>query len=406
MTPDEEKLLANKRENLPNKVDEYFGDPIPGAPAAPSPRLAGDRMWFPTGWPVRREQNGRQQDMKNSRTTSRPRQWKCIAVLLAVALLASACGGTDAADEQARIDELQERVDALTDAAEAEDEAAAVTETTSTTTTAAPTTTTTIDPCPAPTTPTVVEQSPPEQVAAAEALTSPTALAVTARGSVTVGVGTSDDAVNSFESLLIDEVIARMFGDVTVERVPLGVAARFDLLPTVDLMIRNTLASTSRSEFGLFTSPYMVEGTTLASRAGEFFNLTCFTGTLAVLAGTTTAIEAEALLREFGSTDFELVEAEGQDDLLKLLDSGVADLAAVFPVLYLGNAANYEVVANAPIQPINAWVFEDAVFRDELDAELARIIADGTWESLYVQSFGESPYFRISDMRAAPPADF
>ena len=38
MTPDEEKLLANKRENLANKVDEYLGEPAPGAVAA-SPEL-------------------------------------------------------------------------------------------------------------------------------------------------------------------------------------------------------------------------------------------------------------------------------------------------------------------------------------------------------------------------------
>ena len=335
--------------------------------------------------------------------THGPNRWKFVAALLALAVLAGACGGTDTSENQAAIDELQERVDELTEAAE---EAEAAEETTTTTTAATTTTATTIDPCPTPAAPTPVEQTAPEQVAPAAALTSPTAVDVAARGSVTVGVGNADNAVTSFESLLIDEVVARMFGDVAIERVPMNAAARFDLLPTVDLMIRNTLASTSRSEFGLFTAPYMVEGTTIASRAGEFFNLTCFTGRLAVLEGTTTAVEAEALLRDLGSTDFEVVAAEDQPDLLKLLDTGSVDLAAVFPVLYLDNPQSYEVAASAAIQPINAWVFDDAVFRDELDAELARIIADGTWESLYVQSFGESPFFRISDMRAAPPADF
>ncbi len=342
--------------------------------------------------------------MKTSKIGRVASLWKLLAGLMAIALLASACGGADTSAEQAQLDELQEQLDELTEETQDEPDAVDETTTTSTTTTAAPTTTTTIDPCLAPG-PTTVTQSPPEAVSPAGTLTSPTASAVLASGSISVGVTSRDDAVTAFESLLVDEIVARMFGDVTIERVPLGVVDRFERLPDVDFMFRNTTATTSRAEFGLFTRPYMVEGLTIVSRVGESFDLTCFSGTIAVLAGTTTAIEAEEILEALSSESFEIVEAADTGALLTLLDSGAVDLATLFPVSYLENAGGYDVVASGVIEPINGWVFDDVVFRDELDAELARIVADGTWETFYVDTFGEEPFFDIAKMRAAPTPD-
>ena len=335
---------------------------------------------------------------------SRSRRTLVAAVLLAFALVATACGGSETATAgQDRIDDLQAQVDELTEAANA---SVAVEEPVSTTTTAAPTTTTTIDPCPAPASSASVAPFVPEEVAPAELLTSITAGLVDGSGSITVGVGNRDDTMSAFESLLIDEVVSRMFGEVTIERVPLGPADRLDQLRNVHMMFSNTLPSVSRSERGLFTRPYMVEGLTLISRAGEAYDLTCFAGSLGVLAGTTTASDGQALLTDTSSEGFTVVEAATQDELLGLLTSGEADLVTAFPVLYLNDVERYDVAASGLLQPISAWVFDDSVFRDELDAELARIVADGTWEALYVEAFGEAPYFPIADMRSAPIPDW
>jgi len=317
--------------------------------------------------------------------TNRRKHWVWIAA--ALLLLMSACTSSDA-----------EPTTAPESTAAAADEAT----TTSTTTTVAPTTTTE-DPC-ASIPPTTVP-SEPEPVGPAKPLASPTAVAVADRGTVVVGVTSRDDKLTSFESLLVDEVVDRMFGDVLIERVPLSAAERWIGLQSVDFMIRNSTATTSRAENGLFTGAYFVDGFVIASRAGEPVDLPCFAGTLARLGGTTFAQAGEKQLRAISSEDFEIIDAEVTPDMIDLIDSGEADLAIFFTGSYLENAQSYDIELVGAIEPINAWVFEDAAFRDELDRTLAEIIADGTWEDFYVDTFGEDPYFTTGQMRSAPIPD-
>ena len=49
---------------------------------------------------------------------------------------------------------------------------------------------------------------------------------------------------------------------------------------------------------------------------------------------------------------------------------------------------------------------DDALFRDEVDAALLTVVADGTWQTLYDQWFPAPAPWAIADVLDMEPADY
>ena len=239
---------------------------------------------------------------------------------------------------------------------------------------------------------------------AALTASSPTATSVLERGSVVVGVREGATRLNAFETELTNELVQRVFGDVEIDPVPLSVLDRFERLSEVDFMVRYTTPTTSRAADGLFTNPYLTETVLIVAPIGEVIDLETFSGTVAST-GFTAGELGEALLAEAGA-DFTVIEStEGVAQVEELVASGQAQLGIVPGQFYFEGANNFDVLAVGELEPISAWVFQDAAFRDELDAAIVDIVADGTWTEIYRAAFGEDPFFDIATMRAAPVPD-
>lgn len=270
---------------------------------------------------------------------------------------------------------------------------------------------------PVPAAPVVAEEvaPPPSAGGAAPAAvdvgaSSALAEAIRAQGTIRIGVNGNlptfsfrDDGGNysGFEIELARELVRRLFGDgVQIAFVDVSARQRDTVLAEgrADLLIRNSEFLPERETWGEWSNAfYFIDGQRLMVQAGsEIDSVGDLTGrTVGVQAGTPqqTLMDELALEGVFTVQPVQGIITE----LVAQLDSGAVDaITADWTVLEAVRTAaenpdGYRVVGD-PLTNIPWSVVVppgETGFRDEVDAALLSVINDGTWLTIYANTFGD-----------------
>ena len=234
--------------------------------------------------------------------------------------------------------------------------------------------------------------------------------AIASRGTIRIGVlrDSNLDAIGEFELALGLEIVARLFGAINVDRVPVSAADRFAALQdgTIDLLIRTTTHTTSREERFAPTSNYFLDGLRVTVPTSSGINsLADLDGlTLAVMLDTTFEARIRATLADEGVA-VEFVSLDNLNTALDLLDSGQVDgLGWSYSFAITQERDDLTAISVSMDDPWALWTASPD-FRDEVEVALLALIEDGTWEALFSQAFGFDAPWTIKEMLAVPPED-
>ena len=234
--------------------------------------------------------------------------------------------------------------------------------------------------------------------------------AIASRGTIRIGVlrDSNLDAIGEFELALGLEIVARLFGAINVDRVPVSAADRFAALQdgTIDLLIRTTTHTTSREERFTPTSNYFLDGLRVTVPTSSGINsLADLDGlTLAVMLDTTFEARIRATLADEGVA-VEFVSLDNLNTALDLLDSGQVDgLGWSYSFAITQERDDLTAISVSMDDPWALWTASPD-FRDEVEVALLALIEDGTWEALFSQAFGFDAPWTIKEMLAVPPED-
>lgn len=313
-----------------------------------------------------------------------------VASLLAVVLLASGCGGDDGtADTSAAATTAPPTTPATTTAAPEE------APTTAPSTTAVPVETTTT-------------------TAAAGMARSATYERISAAGVIRIGVRDRDLAplsvadgagYSGFEPELATEVVMRLFDGVEIEWVPVATPERFDVVVAgeVDLVFRSTTITPERSELVGFTIPYLLDGPALMvpAAAGATTLADLDSALIALQAGTTSEAQLAAALDGAGLS-YEAVPVGEGEQPPDLVDSGQADayLSSVTGgLLEMTRSGGLVMIPVEFSERIAAFGSLDGVdFLEEVSDALRAVVEDGTWDALFMSTFGSPAPWSTGDM--------
>jgi ABC-type amino acid transport substrate-binding protein len=265
------------------------------------------------------------------------------------------------------------------------------------------------------TTATPATTAPPSTAVETTAATGPSSILARIESSGVVRVGVfnraalplADPQGRGFEPALARELADRVFGGARVDFVPLSAAERFTALEagSVDMLIRGTAHTTSRSELAAFTVPYLLDGiaVVVADDSGIVSPDDLDGTVIAVLAGT--SLELEATERLAGMS----VDLLAAEDPRALFASGNADgyvdswLSAM---IAMGAEPGLRTVWLGVTDPIAIAVpLGDPEFVALVDQTLREIIDDGTWQALIAGFWPEPVPWTRAEMLAQPPSD-
>ncbi|MFQ5554738.1 MAG: substrate-binding periplasmic protein [Acidimicrobiia bacterium] len=252
-----------------------------------------------------------------------------------------------------------------------------------------------------------------------------TAFDIIDRGSISIGVHNLDVApfktgegqdLFGFEIDLARAIVARLFGDIEIDWVPVSAAERFTALDDgiIDMLVRNTTHTTSRDDLALWSSPYFLEGPgflvrrdgpVLSAAGGPEVALASLDGSLiGVTAGTTTELSLLDTLDAAGvraevvayETLSPLSVAAGEVDAYATSFMGAHVAAAADPSL--------EALLIDFEEPIAVAVWSgDEEFRDEVDQAVVSTVLDGTVDLLYVAYIGGNIPWTDAELLEFPP---
>jgi ABC-type amino acid transport substrate-binding protein len=211
------------------------------------------------------------------------------------------------------------------------------------------------------------------------------------------------DVARGFDVAFAQALVDRVYGTTNICFIPLKAAERFPALADrdIDLLVRNTSATTSRDEIADFTSAYLLDGLAVAVRGnGEVAD---------DLAGLSVAVPPYYidLLRD--NTSAEVVLYEDFALALAAFESGETDaIANDWTPLHERNALwgdHQFIFQDLTIEPISVFVREgDVELRDRLDEGVASLVRDGTWLEIYIAEFGSEPWYEPELLLTLQPA--
>lgn len=258
---------------------------------------------------------------------------------------------------------------------------------------------------------------------------------IASRGLIVVGI--NDGSVwpltnwetgtpSGFEIELAQEIVQRLFGEeMDIEWRGLTANDRFPAVQSgqVDFLIRNTTHTRSREEdMGLlFTSNYFLDGCRIMVRRDTgIADIQDMDGTTVSLMQDSVEERAWDSLADASGLIYEPLVYSTPQGTFAAVAEGIAD-ATVGQWIYLLTLAYqdnsniiYEFVGDifpaysteagteACREPY-AIVLNDADFRDEVDAVLLDIIAEGTWQAIYDDHFLDPHPWTLDEMLAEPP---
>jgi len=240
---------------------------------------------------------------------------------------------------------------------------------------------------------------------------SETLRAIAERGVIVVGIDSGPvgpsfvASEGGFEPALAEELARRLLGGVEI----VVVASRFGLPDVisgqVDLLVDTVTARTPNGEaLAAPTSSWYLDGAvaTVLADAG-LAGVGDLDGARVAVFGSLRD-ELDAALAAAGVT-VDVVEVDTPDEALAALETGEADAAVTWLVNVIGVERPGTVTFAIDLfRPSPLWALEDD-FAAEVDAVLLEVIADGTYERLWVESFGEPPLWTGAELLAAVPAE-
>lgn len=240
---------------------------------------------------------------------------------------------------------------------------------------------------------------------------SATLRAIAERGVIVVGIDSVPVGPNfaaaegGFEPALAEELVRRLLGGVEI----VVVESRFGLPDVisgqVDLLV-DTLTTRSPSGEALAspTSSWYLDGVvaTVSADAGLAAPTDLGGARVAVFAGLREQFDAAMAS---AGVAVEVVEVETPTEALSALGAGEVDAAVTWLVNVIGvDRPGTTTFAVELFRPSVLWTLE-ADFAAEVDAVLLAVIEDGTYERLYLKSFGQPPLWTSAELLAAVPAD-
>ena len=309
-----------------------------------------------------------------------------IAWLIALALIAGACGG--GGDEAATTEP--------TTSAPAGTESAAITTAAPTTSTAA-TTAAPASSTAAPASSTTVASGP-----------SATLQDIVQRGVVRVGTGRDVDVFRTgvasgtptgFEVELAAAVAEVLAPRAAVEFMEVASALRFDAMAAgeYDMLVSLTVHTLAREESALFTQPYLVGGPAVVVNADagvssvadlEGKSIVVFDGP--DLAALNEALTAAGVI----ATVAPVAPGSILEDALATGTDGAAMSYPAAVLMLDRNGSSFEIVpVDVLSSPVSIAVARgNEAFQQEVNAALGQVIADGTWLQLFEKYIGTPPF--------------
>jgi len=197
-----------------------------------------------------------------------------------------------------------------------------------------------------------------------------------------------DEFATGFDSALARELVDRVYGDVEICFVPLTAASRFVAVQSgdVDFVVRNTTTTTSREELADFTSPYFLDGLSVAARRSvDGFD---------DLAGLTVGA---------------VVSFASFPDLVEAFDGGQIDAVATDWIVLQQSFSRPGVEISylgGLLEPYGVFVADgNTSVRDALDEALRDVVASGAWAEIFAAEIGGEPWFDINEVLELPPVD-
>lgn len=240
---------------------------------------------------------------------------------------------------------------------------------------------------------------------------------IMARGAVRVGVLPADatpfffcddGTYAGFEASISRLLVARAFGDLDIQWVPVSSADRLTVVQDgiVDFAMRSTTVTPDRAAEVDFTAPYLMDGVAVIVPADAGIgDVTGLEGVrIAVLGGTTLESDLTAAMGDAG-VSFEPVQAGSPEELPTLVYDGDADAYAALwslAVQIAGQDPRF-VVVPVEFQSVVAGYSseDDADFAATLDEQVMDLLDSGAWESEFQSAFGFPPPWTIEEMLGA-----
>jgi len=219
------------------------------------------------------------------------------------------------------------------------------------------------------------------------------------------------DVASGFDVAFAQALVERVYGTTNICFIPLGAAERWTALDdgTVDLLVRNTHATTSRDEQADFTRGYLLDGFGVVVRRDvEITN---------DLAGLSVAVPPWNSDLVSDNTSAEPVLYEDFPMAAAAFESGETDALAGHWTEVESNGVVYRLSPDGylfrafdlPLEPIAVFVREGNVeLRNRLDKGIESLFDDGTWEAIRRAEFPGLPPWHESTAAAvmnAPPID-
>lgn len=236
-------------------------------------------------------------------------------------------------------------------------------------------------------------------------------LSIQDRGVVNVAVSTS---ALDFEIALAAAIAEALVPGAAVETADVAAAQRFLVVQTgdFDMGIALTTHTTSRENEAAFSQPYLLFGTAaVVSADSGIASIVDLEGkTIATLGAPDKVKRVEDALAQAGVTatvntfgnpaEVEFAFASGD------ADAAISDWISAIRQSRASGGRVDVIAIDLLHDPVAIYTAAgDPVFGAEVKSALQTVIDDGTWLSLFEESFGVSPPWTIEEMLAVPPTD-